>query len=67
VTSHALVRNILLELKVMMKGPSRLYCDNKSAINIANNPVQHDRTKHVEIGCFFIKEKINNNIIALSM
>jgi hypothetical protein len=47
------IRNLLSELKVMRKGPSRLYCDNKSAINIANNPVQHDRTKHVEIDHFF--------------
>jgi hypothetical protein len=47
------VRNILLGLKVMKTGPSRLCCDNKSAINIANNPIQYDRTKHVEIDCFF--------------
>jgi hypothetical protein len=47
------VRNLLSELKVTRKCPSRLYCDNKSAINIANNPVQHDRTKHVEIDRFF--------------
>jgi hypothetical protein len=60
------VRNLLSELKVIRKGPSRLYCDNKSAINIANNPVQHDRTKHVEIDRFFIKEKIDDNIIVLS-
>jgi hypothetical protein len=60
------VRNLLSELKVTRKGPSRLYCDNKSAINIVNNPVQHDRTKHVEIDLFFIKEKIDDNIIVLS-
>ena len=27
----------------------KLYCDNKSAKDIADNPVQHDRTKHVEV------------------
>ena len=27
--------------------PMRLYCNNKSAINIAHNPMQHDRTKHI--------------------
>jgi hypothetical protein len=36
----------------------RLYCDNKSAIGIAHNSVQHDRTKHVEVDKHFIKEKI---------
>jgi hypothetical protein len=38
---------------------------NKSAISIANNPVQHDRTKHVEIDRFFIKEKLDAGIIQI--
>lgn len=42
-----------------------LYCDNKAAINIANNPVQHDRTKHVEIDRHFIKEKLDSGVICL--
>ena len=41
----------------------KLYCDNKSVIEIANNPVQHDRTKHVKIDRHFIKEKIEDDII----
>jgi hypothetical protein len=59
------VRNLLSELKVLRKGPSMLQCDNKSAINIADNPVQHDRTKHVEIDRFFIKEKIDEGVLVL--
>lgn len=27
----------------------KLYCDNKSTINIAHNPIQHNKTKHIEI------------------
>ncbi|PON56572.1 hypothetical protein PanWU01x14_179850 [Parasponia andersonii] len=46
---------ILDDLKVKYEGPMKLYCDNKSAINIAHNPVQHDRTKHNEIDRHFIK------------
>jgi hypothetical protein len=42
-----------------------LYCDNKAAINIANNPIQHDRTKHVEIDRHFIKEKIDDEMMCL--
>lgn len=42
-----------------------LYCDNKAAVDIANNPVQHDRTKHVEIDRHFIKEKLDRGIICM--
>ncbi|WVZ54600.1 hypothetical protein U9M48_005372, partial [Paspalum notatum var. saurae] len=59
------VKNLLSELYVLRKGPLKLWCDNKSAINIANNPVQHDRTKHVEIDCFFIKEKLDSGVLEL--
>jgi hypothetical protein len=58
------VKNLLSELR-LMKGTLRLWCDNKSAINIANNPVQHDRTKHVEIDRFFIKERLDDGTLRL--
>ena len=43
----------------------KLYCDNKVAISIARNPVQHDRTNHVEIDKHFIKEKIDCGAICM--
>ncbi|TYJ98049.1 reverse transcriptase [Cucumis melo var. makuwa] len=36
-----------------------------SAISIANNPVQHDRTKHVEIDRHFIKERLDSGSICI--
>ena len=53
------------ELKFPQKGPCNLFCDNKAAISISGNPVQHDRTKHVEIHRHFIKEKLEKGIINL--
>jgi ATP sulfurylase len=54
---------ILEDMKIKWDGPIRLYCDDKSAISIAHNPVQHDRTKHIEIDRHFIKEKLESGLI----
>jgi len=58
------IRSLLKDIGYEQKDAMKFYCDNKSAIEIANNPVQHDRTKHVEIDRHFIKEKIEDGIIA---
>lgn len=54
---------ILGDLKIQWEGPMKLHCDNKSAISIAHNPVQHDRTKHIEVDRHLIKEKLDNGLI----
>nr|AAP54332.2 retrotransposon protein, putative, unclassified [Oryza sativa Japonica Group] len=59
------LKNLLAELKLSTSTSMKLWCDNKSAINIANNPVQHDRTKHVEIDRFFIKERMDEGTLNL--
>ena len=43
----------------------KLYSDNKAAINIAHNPIHHDRTKHVEIDLHFIKENIEKGEVCI--
>ena len=43
-----------------------MYYDNKAAIQIASNPVFHDKTKHFEIDPHFIREKMIEGIIKLS-
>ena len=59
------LKRILEELNQPVELPMKLFCDNKAAISIANNPVQHDRTKHVEIDRHFIKEKLKNGVICI--
>ncbi|XP_057478145.1 retrovirus-related Pol polyprotein from transposon TNT 1-94 isoform X6 [Actinidia eriantha] len=59
------LQTLLHDLGVLIDGPMKLYCDNKAAINIAHNPVQHDRTKHIEIDRHFIKEKLSEGLICM--
>ena len=59
------LRLLLMDLGYLPRQPIRLYCDNKAACDIAHNPVQHDRTKHVEVDRFFIKEKLDEKIVEL--
>nr|GEW28167.1 retrovirus-related Pol polyprotein from transposon TNT 1-94 [Tanacetum cinerariifolium] len=42
-----------------------LYCDSQSAIAISCNPVQHSRTKHINVRCHFIKEQVENGVVEL--
>nr|GEX99694.1 retrotransposon protein, putative, unclassified [Tanacetum cinerariifolium] len=42
-----------------------MYCDNKSAIALCYNNVQHSRSKHIDIRYHFIKEQVENVVIVL--
>lgn len=54
---------ILENLRIKYDEPIRLNYDNKYAISIAHNPVQHDRTKYIEADKHFIKENLDNDLI----
>lgn len=59
------LRIVLDDLRFSIQDTVKLWCDNQSAINIAHNLIQHDRTKHVEIDRHFIKEKLEAGVIHL--
>ncbi|GJW37636.1 retrovirus-related pol polyprotein from transposon TNT 1-94 [Tanacetum coccineum] len=42
-----------------------MYCDNKSAIALCCNNIQHSRSKHIDIRYHFIKEQVNNGMVEL--
>ncbi|KAK4346025.1 hypothetical protein RND71_036201 [Anisodus tanguticus] len=52
------LRNILLELYCLIQKATLVYCDNVSVIYRSGNPVQHQRTKHIEMNIHFVREKV---------
>ena len=46
--------------------PINIYCDNQSAIALARNPVQHQRSKHIDIKYHYIRSQIANSIVNIS-
>ncbi|CAL9012490.1 unnamed protein product [Prunus brigantina] len=58
VNTPPLLKLLIRELSFPTEDTMKLYCNNQSAIKIADNPVQHDIMKHVKIDRNFIYEKL---------
>lgn len=54
------LRWLLKELGLEQSDPTQLLCDNMAVKHIANNPVFHERTKHVEMDCYFVRERVES-------
>ncbi|XP_028551686.1 uncharacterized protein LOC110103694 [Dendrobium catenatum] len=59
------LKRILTDFGIPSDQPTDLFCDNTSAIALANNPVFHARTKHIEIDQRFVRDHITNHNIRL--
>lgn len=62
----AWLSRLLTELEVPDITPIPIKCDNQAAIHIAKNPVFHERTKHIDLDCHFVREKLRSGLISLS-
>lgn len=59
------LRSLLEDMGVVHSDSTTLSCDNQSAIQIAHNDVFHERTKHIETDCHFIRHHICQGTIKL--
>ena len=44
---------------------SVIYCDNQSCVKLSKNPVFHDRSKHIEIKYYFLRDKVPKGEVVL--
>lgn len=58
-------KQLLQGMKVKIKEPIVMFCDNTSAINISMNPVMHSKTKHIIIKYHFVTELVQDKEIRL--
>ncbi|KAK4263294.1 hypothetical protein QN277_028729 [Acacia crassicarpa] len=58
------IHQLMKEVGLATSLPAKLWCDNKAALHIASNSVFHERMKHIEIDCHFVRDKIKENFIS---
>ena len=66
VTELVWLVGLLKSLEAEIALPVKIYSDSKSAIQLAANPVYHERTKHIEVDFHFIREKLQQRLIDIS-
>jgi hypothetical protein len=57
------LRQILSEFGFQQQHPTSLWCNNQSAIKLSKDPVQHQRSKHIELHMHFIRKLIHDQVI----
>jgi hypothetical protein len=59
------LKQLLAEIEIHLDGPVLMYNDNQGCIQLAKNPAQHQRTKHIDLRHHYIREKLESGEITL--
>nr|GEZ28547.1 ribonuclease H-like domain-containing protein [Tanacetum cinerariifolium] len=57
------LRNLLRKLHTPLSTATLVYYDNVSVVYLSSNPVQHQRTKHIEIDIHFVRDLVSTGLI----
>ena len=60
------LRKLLVNLFKRNMEATRIMCDNQSCIKLSENPVFHDRLKHIDIQCHFVTDYVQRGTVQLS-
>ena len=60
------LKHLLQKLRFRKDDQMKIICDNQVALHISSNLVFHERTKHIEVDCHFIRENIASGCMTIS-
>jgi hypothetical protein len=56
------IKELLEDLDIKIETPMKMHCDNQIGKHIASNLIFHEKTKHIEVDCHFVREKKINQM-----
>jgi hypothetical protein len=54
---------LIQDFGIKPKLPIEISCDNQSAILMSSNPILHERSKHIDLDCHFMRDMVNEGLI----